>query len=601
MRAAAASLVLTVLASGCMDRRRQALDRDIVALKREAKELQQEADELTQTLAEARPATQAVRKELDDSTFDIAKPLPKGHPTRPDVILLSIDTLRADHLGAYGYGEASGRDTSPFLDQLADDGTLFEQAWSPTSWTLPSHTSMLSGTLPDHHGVIDDHLRIPPDLPMVQEAFGEAGYGTIGAVATLFVSSRFGFDRGFDAFNDFGVKSKAMNNLSTVDADHVFHSALHEAQQQPHGKPLFVFVHVYDAHYGYDAPPPYNELFDRPPTWEDQTYKKYHAYLKKGLPSAEQMDHQVAQYDEEIRYVDAMFEQLVTTWRASGRDLIVAVTADHGEEFGERGSWGHGHTLFPEQTHVPLIVNGPGIRTQRVPDRVGTEDIAPTLAELAGVPFRAQDGASRARQLRRGGPAPAGRSGEVAATYRFNTNVIRWNDGPWDLTVDLNGKKRMLCRLDTDPGCLTGVYKANEARGERMFSDWLRDYGASWTVRKAGELSVENGVAFRGTERGQGAVSVSVGDRITVIPGDALVKHRDAEGTVYGPWQPLGGTVPGAGCPMRYSGRYLVDARLGAKTAQERQMLIELGYLQEDGDDDVTMVSGPIPCEAPTP
>ncbi len=592
-------LPLVVLLSSCLDHRREALDRDIAALKREAAQLQQEADELTKELAEARPKTQAVRKELDPEDFDLAKPLPRGHATRPDVLLLSIDTLRADHLGAYGYEEASGRDTSPFIDQLAAKGTVFEQAWSPTSWTLPSHTSMLSGLLPDHHGVIDDHLRIPADLPMVQEAFREAGYGTIGAVATLFVSSRFGFDRGFDHFQDFGVQSKTVNNLSIVDADHVFHNALYEAQKQTHGKPLFVFVHVYDAHYGYDAPPPYNELFDRPPTWDDERYKTYHAYLKKGLPSDEQMAHQVAQYDEEIRYVDAMFEELVTTWRASGRDLIVAVTADHGEEFGERGSWGHAHTLFPEQTHVPLIVNGPGIRAQRVPDRVGTEDIAPTLAELAGVPFRTADGASRATQLLRGGPAPAGVSAELASTYRKDTNLIRWHDAPWDLTVDLNGKKRMLCRLDTDPDCMQSVLKENGQRADAMFRDFLRAYGDDWTVLQDGTLKVDNGVAFRGIERGEGQVKVRAGDRVAIIPADAIVGFRPDGGAVQGPWQPFGGTIPGSGCSVSYRGHSLVDAGLGEKTEEEIAQLVALGYQEDDAVSSGPW--GPSPCEPGTP
>ncbi len=592
------TLLLLPLLTGCLDHRHQALDRDIESLKREAAQLQAEADDLTELLAKATPATQAVRKELDAPDFDLDAPLPQGHATRPDVLLLSIDTLRADPLGTYGYKEATGRDTSPFLDRLAAEGTVFEQAWSPTSWTLPSHTSMLSGMLPDHHGVIDDHLKIPADLPLVQETFKKAGYGTIGAVATLFVSSRFGFDRGFDDFNDFGVKTKAMNNLSIVDADHVFHSALHAAQRESNGKPLFVFVHVYDAHYGYDAPPPYNELFDRPPTWEDQKYKTYHAYLRKGLPSDDQMAHQVAQYDEEIRYVDAMFEQLVTTWRASGRDLIVAVTADHGEEFGERGSWGHAHTLFPEQTHVPLIVNGPGIRTQRVSDRIGTEDIAPTLAELAGLSFRSADGASRAKQLRRGGPAPYGKSAELASTYRKDTMMVRYHDAPWDLTIDLRGKKRMLCRLDTDPNCTTSVYKENADLGEELFGDWLRAYGADWTVLRDGDLQVDRGVVFRGSERGQGVVPVRAGDRLAVVPGDALVGFRtDASAAPIGPWQPYGGTVPGAGCPVRYDGHYLNDAGLGEKTEEEKEQLQLLGYLADD------TVSGgpwgPAPCEPP--
>jgi len=586
--------VLALALCACTDTARiEALERDIAALDAQVRDLEARADALTKLLEEG-PPTAAVRKDLDPEGFDASKPLAAGAKGRPDVLLVSVDTLRADHLGAYGYE----RDTSPFIDELAAGGTVFEQAWSPTSWTLPSHTTMLSGQLPVHHGIIDDHLRIADDLPLVQEVFQQAGYATSGAVATLFVSSRFGFDRGFDHFEDFGVKSKATNNLSIVDADHVFHTTLHWAQQQPEGTPLFAFAHVYDVHYGYDAPPPFNEKFDRAPALGDEKYKKYFHYLRAGLPPAEQMQHQVDQYDEEIAFTDAMLRELVEAWRASGRDLVVVVTADHGEEFGERGSWGHGHTLYPEQLHVPLIVNGPGVKAQRVTERVGTEDIAPTVAELAGLGFDALDGASLASVVRSGRRPANAPSAEYAATSRFDTNRLRFHRAPYDLYVDLPGRKRALCDLAADPRCSTNIYKDNKDEVEVLFGEMIDYLQAPWTVAQAGSVRVRQGAVFVDGQRRpeQQPVPVTPGQRLTIIPGDAVVDFVATDGTTFGPWQPLGGAVPGAGCPLGFEGRFLTNARLGEKSDDEIAMLRELGYLQGDEEPEDDGTSGVVDC-----
>lgn len=589
-------MTAALLLAGCHADRVAKLERRVAERRAEVQELRASLSELRQELDKSPPRTASVRMDNDPPGFKLTTPLPAGKPGQPDVLLVSIDTLRADHLGTYGYT----RDTSPFLDQLAAEGTLFEQAWSPASWTLPSHTTMLSGTLPVHHGAIDDHLTIPPDIPLLQETFQKAGWGTIGAVGTLFVSSRYGFERGFDEYTDFGIQDKAENNLSTVDADHVFHNALYFAQQQPAGKPLFLFTHVYDCHYQYDPPAPWNTKFDRGPQWDDEVYRNYHAYQKQMI-SKVQLDHQVAQYDEEIAFVDAMLEELVDTWRASGRELIVVVTADHGEEFGERGSWGHAHTLYPEQLHVPLIVNGPGVLVQRVPDRIGTEDIAPTVAALAGLPFpSAKDGHSRAPQVLQGTVPTQNQSARFADTSRFDTLVYRWHEEPYDLYVDLNEARRELYDLSADPGERRNVYKPNHEIGEKLFAEMTEFLGQPWTARANGMVTVVDGVLF-GEEgkRENEAMEVSPGTKFSVQPGDAQVAFRPKGATAdLGPWRPLGGSVPGAGCPLEFSGRFVVDTELTARTEEERAMLEQLGYLQGDegGEDGGKVPDGRIPC-----
>lgn len=576
-----ALLVLLPLALGsCANGRIQQLRTDISSLQKSVDALNADVKYMRDVLQRQPPPTAAIRIDNDPEGFDLSRPLPEGHARLPDVILLSVDTLRADHLGAYGYE----RDTSPFIDALADEGTLFASAWSPTSWTLPSHTTMLSGMLPEHHGTIDDHLRIPSDVAMVQEAFQRAGYQTGGATATLFVSRKFGFDRGFDFFEDFGILGKKENNASTVDADHVFHTALHWAQERDPGVPLFLFLHVYDVHYGYDAPPPWNEKFDRAPRWGDAKYKNYHAY-KKRMINGVQLEHQVAQYDEEIAFVDDSFRELVEKWQSERGNVLVSVTADHGEEFGERGSWGHGHTLYPEQLHVPWVIAGPGVPAQVLDQRVGTEDIAVTLATLAGVPFRAPDAVDRAMQVRRGGEArPEHVSAPFAASSRFDTLVYRWHAPPYDLYLDLVAASRALCNVEEDPTCASNLFKGNRDLADDMFRDMLGWLGAPWQAKKSGVVNLKGGVVFQDGQRKKQPHRVSPGDRFHAEPGDAKVRFTsDDDQVTHGPWRALGGEIPTASDPVRFSGRHHNEAA-AEMTADEQAMLRELGYLQ--GDDE---------------
>lgn len=597
------SIRMLVLASaaGCHAQRISDLEQRVAALKVEVAALDAEATVLRTSLDSRPPPTAAVRRDLDPPGFDATRPLPAGDPTRPDVILLSIDTLRADHLGMYGYE----RDTSPFLDRLAAEGTVFDQAWSPTSWTLPSHTTMLSSWLPIHHGAIEDHLRIPADVPLLPEIFHKGGYRTAGVVSTLFVSSRFGFERGFDSFEDFGIRTKQENNLSTVDADQVFHHALDWAQKQPAGEPMFLFLHVYDAHYGYDPPSPWNEKFDRKPEWGDEVYKNYTAYKKRMIPKA-QLDHQIAQYDEEIAFIDHEFGQLVDGWRASGRQALVVVTADHGEEFGERGSWGHAHTLWPEQLHVPLIVNGASVTgtapipSQRLAARVGTEDIAPTIAGLAGLSFPSRDGVDRSPEILSGTPPAADHvSARFADTSRFDSLVYRWHEGAFDLVVDIGLGVRSLCDIEQDRMCETNVYRDHKTEAETMFTNLQQWLGEPWKAVGPGRVETEDGVIFQGGERKNQVTDVAAGETFAVHPGDAKVQFHRSEGPPLGPWQPLGGTVPGRDCPLAFDGRFTVGNEIPELSAEEVEMLQMLGYVMAEAEPEAP--SGPATAGASGP
>ncbi|MEN0064364.1 MAG: sulfatase [Myxococcota bacterium] len=584
------TVVLATWLTGCFADRVEVVRQEVAQLEAELVQLRREQTELLALLDSVPPPTQAVRHDLFPEGYDANAPLPSGHPRRPDVVLLSIDTLRADHLGSYGYT----RDTSPFLDRLAAEGVRFTEAWSPAPWTLPSHATLLSGQLPQRHGAIEDHLRVADDVPRLPEAFRRAGYRTAGVVATLYVSSRYGFDRGFEHFEDFGILDKAENQLSVVDADHVFAHALAFAQRQNEGQPLFLFLHVYDVHYGYDAPPPFNTMFDRAPEWGDEKYRSYAVYQRRMI-DADQLVHQIAQYDEEIRFVDHAFEAFLSAFSKAGRDVLVAVTADHGEEFGERGSWGHGHTLWPEQLHVPWILHGPGVQPAVVDIRVGLEDISATLADLSGVRFATADGQSRARLVRGQRARSSHEAAQLASTSRFHTLQFRWHEGQDDLYVDMPRKTRALCDRSVDPNCRTNRYRQEAARGQALFQGLIGKLGQPWKALRDGTVVVDEGIAFRGTERHNTRFDVTSGDRFLVVPGDARVIFQAADGTKEGPYRPLGGTVPGRGCGLSFDGRAVVGAELPPSDA-EREMLRQLGYLQEEPSYSGEDGDGPVDC-----
>ncbi len=307
--------------------------------------------------------------------------LPAGDARRPDVILVSIDSLRPDHLGAYG----NERPVSPFLDSLAASGLRYTEARAHSPWTLPSHVTMLSGRSPLDHGVIESDRGIPDDLPMVQEAFQKAGYRTAGFVSTIFVSDAYGFARGFDRFEDFDI-ARSDNLKHPVRAEQVVTEALTWAEAQS-GAPIFLFVHLYDVHYPYLPPEPWNYQIDKPGSRKSTAYRTYEFYKSKPV-TPERWVHLKAQYDESIAYADAQLARLGEAWAVSGRKVDWVITSDHGEELGERGSWGHAHTLFPEVMRVPLLVSGASVPAAGVrEERVGTGDVAATLAGLAGLEF----------------------------------------------------------------------------------------------------------------------------------------------------------------------------------------------------------------------
>ncbi len=302
-----------------------------------------------------------------------------------NVILVSIDSLRADRMSLHGHT----RETSPAMTQLARDGVYFEAARSTTSWTLPSHMSILTGRSLLGHGVVSDDRRLSADVPTLAESFSMAGYRTGGIVSAPYVESRYGFNRGFDHYDDSTV-SFATNNESykSVTAPLLNKTAVKWIEESA-DDPFFLFLHYWDVHYDFAPGPPYDTMFD--PDYEGDVdgtdfyfSKAVHANM-----APRDLEHVLALYDGEIRLVDDHIGKLRAALERLGvaDRTIIVVTSDHGDEFFEHGRKGHHRTLYEEVLHVPLIVYVPHMEmaVESIADNASTIDIMPTVLGLTGL------------------------------------------------------------------------------------------------------------------------------------------------------------------------------------------------------------------------
>jgi hypothetical protein len=499
------------------------------------------------------------------SACSSVEPLPPGDPARPDVVVVSIDTLRADHIGAYGYH----RNTTPFLDAQAALGIRYASAWSPSPWTLPSHATLLTGRLPPEHGAVEGDRAIREGGSWLPEAFRSAGYSTLGVVSSWFVSRRYGFDRGFDSFFDFDFASERENLTQSPKAEQVFGKLLALGRTLPAGRPAFVFVHVYDVHYPYAPPGDWDQKFDRPSHEGESKYRNYEWYLKHPLDPAS-LEHQRSQYDEELAYVDDQLRQFHERWTAR-RPAVFVVVSDHGEEFGERGSWGHGHTLWPEQLHVPWIVFGPGVSAEVVEGRVGLEDVAPTLAGLTQIGLEGVSGVDRSA-------AAADRlpGGRYAETSRFRSAALRWHARGMDAIWDLKGKTSYLCDLTANPTC-AGVASNSNSADLTAWESELAAAMSAFAPSTLRPLTVEPGGWTFLNRRLVASVehrSLATGEPLVVFPWDQRFQLREGQTSRETSALDVGNDFPGA-VTGGHAGGGVVPLSESEKNALEA-----LGYVQ---------------------
>ncbi len=326
-----------------------------------------------------------------------------------NLLVYLVDTLRPDHLSAYGYR----RDTSPVLRALAARGVLFENAYSTAAWTRPATASLLTGLHAGHHGV---HSRsaLREDIHTLAERIRAAGWSTWAFVANGHVfDASLGFDQGFDRFVAIrGIRTDTYARSEEVNAAVIPHvTAIGD-------EPFFLYVHVADPHSPYDPPPGYRGLFTDPAYAGSVGPKDMRrGRLRNVRLDAADIAHVRALYDEDIRYQDAMLGVLLEHLDALGLggDTAVLVVSDHGEEFFDHGDWEHGARLFQEQIRIPFILTLPGVpglAGRRVGAPVQLIDVVPTVLSWFGLDEGpATDGRDLMPQLAAtgGSPLPASR------------------------------------------------------------------------------------------------------------------------------------------------------------------------------------------------
>jgi len=418
---------------------------------------------------------------------------------RPHLVVVSLDTTRADHLSAYGYA----RPTSPRLDALLPSSVVFDAATTPMPSTMPAHASMFTSLFPRTHGVRKNGVPLAAVAPTLAEALSAAGWRSAGFASSYVLHRKFGIARGFGAWDDdfAGVACKGFppgdgeedsfcrRGEQTVERALAWLDAggWLEASRRP-TEPFFAFVHLFDAHNPYAPPPGHAELF--PPTG--------------AAPS--DLDREIAAYDGEIHYADARLGSIVDRLAASGLldDTILVVVGDHGEGLMQHGWMTHGMMVYEEAVRVPLVVRWPrriaGGRRLAAP--VSLVDLAPTLLDLAGLgeALPARQGRSLAPALLEGLPLDAGRP-VVAQRRTYKRQRLRGHDvagekssvrvGRWKYIEAPTEGTRELYDLELDPGELENLVDTRTRETARLAGE-LASWRAATPEEFGGEVAPDD-------------------------------------------------------------------------------------------------------------
>ena len=339
----------------------------------------------------------------------------------PNFLLVTIDTLRADHLGSYGDARAA----TPVMDELARQGVRFESAHSSVPLTGPSHATIFTGLYPPVHAVRENvTYLLDPRHTTLAARLKAKGYRTAAFVGAYPVAAAFGFGQGFDHFDDALHPNPGIGQGAERPGNEVADAAT-AWLAAPGTGPFFAWVHFYDPHAPYTPPTPYRETFaDRP-------------------------------YDGEVAFADAQLGRVLEAVRRSGHgeDTVVLVVADHGEGLGDHAEGGHGILLYESTLRVPLLIAGPGVPSGRVvPDAVGAVDIVPTVLALLGMEAAPGLAGRNLQPAFSGRPAPGQPLYSEALFGRLNcrwSSLRGWTHEGWKL---IEGAEAELYHLPTDPG-----------------------------------------------------------------------------------------------------------------------------------------------------
>ena len=356
-----------------------------------------------------------------------------------NLLLISIDTLRADHLKCYGYN----RDTSPHLDQLAKEGVLFENLTSAASWTLPSHMSMFTSLYPSVHGVQKYNCSLGEEVPTLAQCLAKSGYATAAFVTGPALDHRFGFNHGFQIYDDFTDSKKGpwVINLDTgvltwVDRSPPITDLGTQWLQKHSQEHFFLFLHYFDCHSDYIPPVPFDKKFD--PDYNGREDGRNIADRAKQANvmaqiSIRDLAHMEALYDGGIAYTDehvGKILQLLQELRLSEKTLVI-VLSDHGKGFLEHGLLYHGNSMYEEALHVPMIMRMPGVipAGKRVAGNVSHVDLMPTALGLLHLSCPSQiQGIDLSPVILRDQPVPERIIFSELYEFGFNLAAIRWGN-----------------------------------------------------------------------------------------------------------------------------------------------------------------------------
>jgi len=295
-----------------------------------------------------------------------------------NVILISIDALRADHLGAYGYE----RDTSPNIDEFAKESIFFENAYSTTAWTFPSHFSIFTSRYPN-----ENELLIYPNIRAFNDSYTtlteilkSEGYETVGFTGGGWVAGKLGFGQGFDKYST--NRRNFEDNIKNLFNWTVEHDP---------NKKFFLFIHGYNCHRPYTPPDFLKKKFIKeiPKECEEVTFKDIEPQKFECLKAENGIEYAISQYDSEIFYVDMIIKEIFDELKRNNLydNSIIIITSDHGEELKDHGGMDHINTLYQELIKVPLIIRLPNQKSKTINSKVTNLDLMPTLLEILSIEY----------------------------------------------------------------------------------------------------------------------------------------------------------------------------------------------------------------------
>lgn len=438
---------------------------------------------------------------------------------RPHVVLVMVDTLRADGLSLYG----NPRRTSPNIDALARSSAVFERAYAQAPWTAPSVASFFTGTYQSVHQVRRHHDQ-DPELSVLDDGFTTlaemlrgVGYETAAFSSQAWILPETGFAQGFDEFH---VVSRIED---TYEIDRVLQGGLawierHRAREQSPGpeQPFFLYLHVLPPHSPYAPPPPFDRLYWNarvPPAMRDLSAlpiaKQWDALLSLGKPRGrpvtdEDVAYMRAMYDGEVSYVDwwvgALHRQL-GSWNMLERTLVI-VTSDHGENFREHGLFGHAQRVYNPELAIPLVLSNPTLfpRQRRIATPVESIDLMPTLARLSGAPLPSHaQGADLLDSSSRSG---------VAYSEGTNLRELKLQSAEWSLIVDADFEDWELYDLVHDPAETRNLYEERSDVAGPLAKELLERHRANRAhpARTTGDQTTALDPAMRDRLRAMGYV-----------------------------------------------------------------------------------------------